>query len=392
MSWSDIIGQKQQIRVLQKAIETGRLAHAYLFTGPGACGKEQVALELARIMNCRDFSRNPDHGSCGACPGCVQVNTFMHQNVEYVFPVESSLLDTGESAKKENRKFAEALERYEALIEEKKLNPYFTPSMERSMGILSEQIVALQQKAVYMPAEGQKKTFIISQAERMNPAAANKLLKLLEEPPGHVLFILVSSRPESVLPTIRSRFQQIRFQRTSPQDLRLWLQQNRPDIAGQNLDFVVSFSRGNLALAWELMNRSRESDAVPAVLLRNQAIDYLRLTLTPSRFHEALAACEAHAKNLSRTELVLFLGATLLFFQDVNHRQIDPGFLALNNSDIVSSIDRFAGNFPAPDFLSISTVTEDAIRSIERNANPHLVLSAWTAEILNLLRPRSLRA
>ncbi|MBM3161805.1 MAG: DNA polymerase III subunit delta' [Chlorobi bacterium] len=392
MSWNDIIGQKQQIRILQKAIESGRLAHAYLFTGPEACGKESVAFELARIMNCRGFRETPEDGSCGTCPDCVQINTFMHRNVEYVFPVEAALLDAGESAKKENRKFSEARERYEALLEEKQLNPYFTPSMDRSMGILSEQIVALQQKALYMPAEGHRKVFIISQAERMNPAAANKLLKLLEEPPGHILFILVSSRPEAVLPTIRSRCQQIRFRRTSPQELQLWFRKNRTDRTESELGFVVNFSRGNLALAWELINRSTGSDATPAMLLRNQAIDYLRLVLTPNRFHEALSACENHAKNLSRTDLALFFGAILLFFQDVNHRLINPGFEALNNSDIADSIDRFARNFPDPDFFGISSLTEEAIRAVERNTNPLLVLSAWTAEIRHLIQAPALRA
>ena len=83
------------------------------------------------------------------------------------------------------------------------------------MGILTEQIVSLQHKATFMPGEGTKKIFIISQAERLHPSAANKLLKLLEEPPAHVIFILVSSRPEALLPTIRSRCQAIKFSRVT---------------------------------------------------------------------------------------------------------------------------------------------------------------------------------
>lgn len=386
MSWNDIIGQKKQIRILRKALVTGRLAHAYLFSGPEACGKESVAFELARTLNCRNARENPEKGSCGCCPDCVQINTFMHDNVEYLFPVEATLLENVESAKKENRRAAEARERYEALIEKKKCNPYFTPAMDRSMGILTEQILVLQQKALYMRGEGEKKTFIISQAERMNPAAANKLLKLLEEPPAHIMFILISSRPETVLPTIRSRCQQVRFQRAAPQELRQWLQEHRPGIDSQKRDFLASFSRGNLALAWELMQQSSENETIPAVQLRNQAIDLLRIMLMPKRLHETLTACETYAKNLSKTELTLFLGALLLFFQDVNHRRIDPGFQRLNNPDIVTPIDRFARNFPNSDFFAISTITEEAIRAINRNASPLLVLSAWTAEIPPFIR------
>ena len=386
MSWNNIIGQKQQIRVLQKALETQRFAHAYLFTGPDGSGKESVAFEIASLLNCRHAATGKQEGSCGTCPDCVLIQSFMHPNVEYIFPVESALLDAGDSAKKENKRFTDAKERYDALLEQKKLNPYLSPAMERSMGILTEQIISLQHKAMFMPDEGTKKIFIISQAERLHPSAANKLLKLLEEPPPHVLFILVTSRPEALLPTIRSRCQAVRFSRVTAQELRLWLQENRPEIKDPELSFIVSFSRGNLRLAWELINnRDSDSSESATILLRNQALDYLRQVLTPSRFHEAITACEQNAKNLSRGDLTLFLAALLLFFQDANHRRINPDFQELNNPDISDAINRFAKNFPNPDFFQISTITEEAIRAIERNASPLLVMAYFTAEIKGLL-------
>jgi DNA polymerase-3 subunit delta' len=387
MSWKNIIGHKQQIRVLQKALETDRFAHAYLFTGPEGSGKESVAFEIASILNCRATSLQSAAGACETCPDCLQVQAFMHQNVEYIFPVESALLEAGESAKKENKKFSEARERYEALLEQKKLNPYFSPAMERSMGILTEQIIALQHKASFMPGEGSKKIFIISQADRLHPSAANKLLKLLEEPPAHVVFILVTSRPDTLLPTIRSRCQAVRFSKVTSRELRIWLQENRPEIMEPELSFIVSFSRGNLRLAWELINSRDSNEAeTPTIVLRNQALDYLRKVLTPGRFHEAILSSEECSRNLSRSELTLFFAALLLFFQDINHRRIVPDFQELNNPDITDSIDRFAKNFPHADFFAISTLTEEAIRTIEHNASPLLVMASFTAEIRRLLQ------
>ncbi|MCX6179745.1 MAG: DNA polymerase III subunit delta' [Chlorobiales bacterium] len=387
MSWKNIIGQKQQIRVLRKALETGRFAHAYLFTGPEGSGKESVAFEIASILNCRSIQTSDTEGGCGTCPDCLQIQSFMHPNMEYIFPVESALLDPGDTAKKENKRFTEAKERYDALLEQKKQNPYFSPAMERSMGILTEQIITLQHKASFMPREGSKKIFIISQAERLHPSAANKLLKLLEEPPAHIVFILVSSRPEALLPTIRSRCQAIKFSRVTASELRLWLQENRPEIKDPELSFIVSFSRGNLRLAWELINSSDNNPSETAtIMLRNQALDYLRLVLTPSRFHEAITTCEQNAKNLSRSELTLFLAALLLFFQDVNHRRIKPDFQELNNPDITDAIDRFVKNFPNADFFQISTITEEAIRGIERNASPLLIMTSFTADIKTLMQ------
>ncbi|NTU97544.1 MAG: DNA polymerase III subunit delta' [Chlorobiaceae bacterium] len=387
MSWNDIIGQKQQQRVLKKALETGRFAHAYLFAGPEGSGKESLAFEIASIFNCRNRETLPEKGACGTCPDCRKVREFMHENVEYVFPVESALLETGETGGRENKRFAEARERYEALLEEKKLNPYFSPAMERSMGILTEQVLSLQHKATFMPKSGDRKIFIISQAERLHPSAANKLLKLLEEAPSHIVFILVSSRPEALLPTIRSRCQALWFSRVSPGDLRSWLEINRPDILEPELSFIVNFSRGNLRLAWELINsRSTLGEETRTIAIRNQALDYLRRLLTPGKFHEALAMCEQNAKTLNRSELTLYLASLLLFFQDVNHRRIDPQFRLLNNPDIADAIDRFAKNFAPPDFFRISTIAEEAIRSLERNANPLLVMSSFTSEISPLFR------
>ncbi len=386
MSWNNIIGQKQQIRVLQKALATGRLAHAYLFTGPDGSGKESVAFELASLLNCQNAATGSEEGSCGICHDCRQIQVFMHPNVEYIFPVEAALLDPGDSAKKDNKRFTDAKERYDALLEQKKLNPYLSPAMERSMGILTEQIISLQHKAMFMPDQGTKKIFIISQAERLHPSAANKLLKLLEEPPAHVLFILVSSRPEALLPTIRSRCQSVRFSRVTNLELRLWLQENRPEIMDPELSFIVSFSRGNLRLAWELINnRDSNTSETATIGLRNKALDYLRQVLTPSRFHEAITSCEHNAKNLSRGDLTLFLDALLLFFQDANHRRINPDFQELNNPDISDAINRFAKNFPDTDFFQISTIAEEAIRAIERNATPLLVMASFTTEIKGLL-------
>jgi DNA polymerase III subunit delta' len=387
MSWNNIIGQKQQIRVLQKALETGRFAHAYLFTGPEGSGKESVAFEIASLLNCHNTVTDIQKGSCGTCTDCMQIQSFMHPNVEFIFPVESALLDASDSAKKENKRFTDAKERYDALLEQKKQNPYLSLAMERSMGILTEQIISLQHKAMFMPNEGSKKIFIISQAERLHPSAANKLLKLLEEPPAHVVFILVSSRPEALLPTIRSRCQAVRFSRVTSQELRLWLQENRPEIKEPELSFIVSFSRGNLRLAWELINsRDSNTSETATIVLRNQALDYLRQILTPSRFHEAITSCEQNAKNLSRGDLTLFLAALLLFFQDANHLRINPDFQELNNPDISDAINRFAKNFPNPDYFRISTITEEAIRAIERNASPLLVMASYTAEIKGLLQ------
>ncbi len=392
MSWDSIVGHEHQIRVLKTALGSDRLAHAYLFAGPEGSGKESVAFEVAKILNCRHAGAEhiDSNGACGQCESCRQADRFMHPNIEYLFPVEAVLLDPSDPSKKENKKLTEAKERYEALLEEKKRNPFFTPAMERSMGILTEQVVMLQQKASLAPRDGGKKVFIISQAERLHPSAANKLLKLLEEPPAHVVFILVSSRPESVLPTIRSRCQTILFSRVKPVELDAWITRSAPDIDETERRFIVSLCRGNLRSAADLLEGRNGNEAVPALVrLRDQAIDYLRNLLTPARFHEAIATCEEVSKNLSRPEQILFLGSLLLFFQDVSRRGVSPACQELNNPDIALSVDRFVRGFPSRDLLRASSVIEEAMRSIERNANVLLIMAGLTTELKRILGGRA---
>jgi len=297
MSWNRVIGQEQQVRVLRSALQGGRLAHAYLFSGPEGAGKEMVAFELARALSCTQSGTSPE-GACGSCADCREMDKLLHPNVEYLFPVESALLEGGDSPKKDNRKFTEAKERYQALLEQKKANPYFTPCMDRSMGILTEQIIQLQQKASFMPREGSRKVFIISQADRLHPSAANKLLKLLEEPPPHILFVLVSSRPESLLATIRSRCQEIAFQRVPEKELRSWLEEHRADIATDEREHIVKASRGNLRRAWEIMQNSMEPGFEPSEMaIRTKALDYLRHILMAGHYHKAILSAEEQTKK-----------------------------------------------------------------------------------------------
>ncbi|MCW8795960.1 MAG: DNA polymerase III subunit [Chlorobium sp.] len=388
MSWQTIIGHTLQMSILQKAVVTGRLAHAYLFTGPEGTGKEAAAFELAKVLNCTSGSSALETGSCGTCRSCRDIDAFLHPDIEYVFPVESALLEKNDPAKAENKKTSEARERYESLIEQKKQNPYFTPSMDRSMGILTEQVTALQQKASFMPVGKGKKIFILSQPEKLHPSAANKLLKLLEEPPEHVLFILVSSRPENVLPTIRSRCQTLKFSRIKPSELDEWLERKHSGIQNDTKRFISGFSRGNLRVATDIINNFSQGNPehFEGIATRDKAIDYLRKLLSPGKLGEAITTTEELSKKLGKQEIIAFLGSLLLFFQDISHRTIDPEWATLNNPDLSSSVDRFVQNFTDPDFLALSTITEDAIRSVQRNVNPLLTLGAYSIRLKTLLR------
>jgi DNA polymerase-3 subunit delta' len=170
MTFSQILGHERQKDILRRAIDSGRLAHAYLFEGPEGIGKRLMALALIRAVFCQDGT------GCGDCSACRKVDHHNHPDLHILEADGAS--------------------------------------------IKIEQIRGLQKELSYRPLEAPKKVCLIDGADKMNPSAGNSLLKTLEEPSGSALLILLSARPEAVLSTIRSRCQRLPFVRLPQEKLR----------------------------------------------------------------------------------------------------------------------------------------------------------------------------
>jgi len=157
--FSDIIGQEMAVSLLTRALEQGP-SHAYLFSGPPGVGKTEAAVAFAAGLACPD-------GGCGSCATCRRVQEGLHPDIEIVAP-EGNF-------------------------------------------IRKDEITDINLHAAYRPYEAKAKVYIFLEADNFNTEAANAFLKTLEEPPGHVHFILVTDRPERLLPTIASRCQMVSF-------------------------------------------------------------------------------------------------------------------------------------------------------------------------------------
>lgn len=171
MPFRDITGHERPIALLKMALSHGRLAHAYLFHGEEHVGKFLTATRLAQALNCEQPLQADDHDSCGLCRSCLQVAARTHPDCVVIEPDRESS----------------------------------TPQIK------IEQVRDIDQHFIYRPLVGERKICLIDGADRLTIGAANALLKTLEEPPGHGLFILVSSRPYALPITIRSRCQSLRF-------------------------------------------------------------------------------------------------------------------------------------------------------------------------------------
>ncbi len=170
-TFDDVVGQAHITDTLKRQVASGRLSHAYLFTGTRGTGKTSCAKILARAVNCQ---HPVDGNPCNACPACLGIES-------------GAILDVLELDAASNN------------------------------GV--DQVRALRDEAVYTPAAVKKRVYIVDEVHMLSTAAFNALLKILEEPPAHLMFILATTELHKVPATIKSRCQQFAFKRILPGDI-----------------------------------------------------------------------------------------------------------------------------------------------------------------------------
>jgi len=180
MAFADVVGHERPRQILRRLIETGRVHHAYLFTGMEGIGKRLVALNMAKALNCADQAGE----ACDRCRSCQLIGKGMHPDLILINP-------TGESIK-------------------------------------IEQIRELERSIAFKPYEARWRVILIDGAERLTKEAANALLKTLEEPPPWTVIILVALAVEGLPPTVPSRCQRIRFSPLSDAEVKKVLRDHLP--------------------------------------------------------------------------------------------------------------------------------------------------------------------
>lgn len=196
------------------AVASGRLPQVLLLEGPQGVGKQRIALWLAQLICCDDAAQGPVHEPCGKCRACRLALDLQHPDIHWFVPVELS--KKGGDADKQVELVEEALAEEMGARREQPL--YGPPGGLASHGIASVRL--LLRRLALTPAMGQRKVFIVGDAERLIPqlgadAAANAMLKALEEPPADTVFVLTAADSEALLPTVLSRVVRVRVARNA---------------------------------------------------------------------------------------------------------------------------------------------------------------------------------
>lgn len=216
MRFSDIPGQQQIKDRLRRTVHEHRVSHAQLFMGPQGSGKLTLALAYAQYINCRN--RTPED-SCGTCPSCLQYSKLAHPDLHFLYPVATT---KEVDSKPMSTMF---LAHWRKLVPESKgflnLNDWYEQiGIENKQGLINtEDCNDLIRKLSYTSYESEYKVMIIWMVEKIHHTGANKILKILEEPPDKTLFILITEQHELILPTILSRTQLIKFSRYTDKEI-----------------------------------------------------------------------------------------------------------------------------------------------------------------------------
>ena len=246
MKFSQIPGHKDIIEKLRNSVSRERVSHAQLFTGPEGSGTFALALAYAQYISCENRSAVD---SCGICKSCVKYEKIIHPDLHFVFPVIR------------DKKNAEPVSDYyiEQWREFLRRSPYFTINkwldtieVGNAQGLIfASEASEIIKKLSLKSFESDFKVMIIWLPEKMHLSTANKLLKMIEEPPEKTLFLLVSEDPDKVVPTILSRCQLFKIPSFTRQEIETYLV-NQFDINRTKASDIAQVANGNIIRAAEL--------------------------------------------------------------------------------------------------------------------------------------------
>jgi len=255
MQFKDIIGQNELKNKLREAAREGRVPHALLFSGQSGVGKLPMALAFAQYMACPNRT---EEDSCGCCPACLQYGKLQHPDLHFAYPL----------AKKEGQTGAPVADDYAQEWRTLVLDtPYFNlddwyeaQGVQNKQGqIFERESSEILRKLSLKSFSNGYKTMIIWLPERMNEVCANKLLKIIEEPPTKTVFILVSEEPQRLLATILSRVQEVRFDRLDEQTIAGALREVNSDLSVSESFDYAHMANGSYLAALKYMQNSGQT-------------------------------------------------------------------------------------------------------------------------------------
>lgn len=343
MALKDVIGQDRPIDILRGCIRKERIPHALIFTGDEGIGKRLTAINFAKALNCvgadsddlfafggeAEEQGSEETDSCDRCPSCMKIDNSSHPDFFIVEP-------EGEGGQ-----------------------------------ITVSSVRQLQESISYKPFEGKWKIAVVDNADRLNQAAANAFLQTLEEPSAQSILILVTSRPEMVLATIRSRCQRVNFTPLPFSTMTGLLDEKFSEQAGENAALLSILSGGRLGYA---LNENLVSD-------RDSSFDI---------FMQMLGSSAEDVWD-SREDMEKWFDWAQLWLRDIAVFKASGDVSLLINSDREDQIKEIAGSAGLKDVLKLARELYNIRGRLNFNLNKQLTLNYTSLLLRDMLRKADVR-
>jgi DNA polymerase-3 subunit delta' len=351
--FDELIGNSRVKAVLKRMLVADRLPGAMLFTGEEGIGKKLFALEIARALNCRTPK---DHEACGVCSSCVRI-------------------------RKLNYPTRDDADEWTQIIWTDHPDVGLVVAPKRVLRV--EQMRQIEKEANFRPFEGKARVFLIDEADKLNDASANALLKVLEEPPRTSHLILITARPAMLLPTILSRCQMIRFSPLTPAEIESHLVKNDLDKKTARLRARAAGGSMGRALSGDLVTFTSQRKAMLKVLnalvLSNDRAQLLRSAeqLNEAQYKEEFEERLDVLETLIRDAWMLSLG--------VDTSRIVNEDLSAELKEIAQKIDPGrAGDW----ILQIEDVREQLIVNVNRKITTDSLFLVMAGDVAATKRPK----
>jgi len=362
MFFREIVGQEMLKERFIQTVTGNRLSHAWLLFGSEGSGALPLALAFASYILC---TSRADEDSCGICPGCIKSHKMIHPDLHLVFPVNRT-----KAMDKDGPVSDDFINDWRSFIMNNaygRINQWYDYiDLENKQGLINiEESKRLASKLALKSFESDFKVVIIWHPEKMNDQAANKLLKLLEEPPQLTVFLLVSENPDLLLPTIRSRCIPVKVPRIADADLIRKLIDDHHLPENDALE-VTTLAQGNYLKAFELIT---QADEINYNFIKFR--DLMRSCLTSNIMQLIMHSEELSVLNREKQKAFLEYGLkTIRESLALHFQNPDLTYITANEMEFTP---RFAPFITGKNVSAISDELSKAIRDIERNVNGRMV-------------------
>ncbi|MFN3916873.1 MAG: ATP-binding protein [Flavobacteriales bacterium] len=367
MQFKDISGYDEVKLLLRDSVNQSRIAHAQLFAGPEGNAGLSLALAYISYLFC---SNKTQEDSCGQCASCQKIKSLSHPDLHFSYPIMLSKTDKVAISTDAIMQWREALKE-NAYMAINQWYKYFGSDNKQGI-IANEEAGDIFRKLSLKSYEGGYKVLLMWLPEMMNAAAANKLLKILEEPPDKTLFLLVSAHPEELLPTITSRTQLVRIRRFNDEEIITELQKRGVD--GATSVELATLSDGSMAKAMALYNDNAEAQHFFDLFVRWMRICFKRDVSDSLNWVEELAK---HGRETQKA----FLVYGLEMLRKSMAAKLTQGEMLKAAPSQLEFLKNFAPHISLSNLPNITKFLNDAHYHLERNANPKILFMDLTLKM-----------